>query len=115
MVRRWKSAAARRIRSLADAATTEDAVEVIAEQLLEGMNAPPTDLEQLASRLNVVELKADPEFIGAGCLERAESGFRVIYSSLQPPARQRFTIAHELGHAVLEHSGATLPAARHRA
>lgn len=44
----------------------------------------------------------DPDYTGSAFI--SEDGFRLIVAnSLQRPDRRAFTIAHELGHLILEH------------
>lgn len=69
---------------------------------------PPTNLEVLAERLNVSGFDAE-EMPLSGELRRHGSQFRVAYSSYLPLVQRRFTIAHELGHAVFAMSGPHYP------
>ena len=108
--RRWTSAAARRILGQSESATTvEEAVYATASRLLEGVSCPPTDLDVLKERLNVVALEPMARLPISGALRKREDGLVVIYSSSLTPARRRFTIAHELGHAVFEGTGPNGP------
>lgn len=105
----WTSAAARRILKLAGhPPTVEDAVIIAARQLLEGIPHPPTDLDALRRSLNVTGFYPEDMPI-SGELRRDGSGFKVVYSSYLSPERRRFTIAHELGHALFEKSGPNCP------
>jgi hypothetical protein len=61
--------------------------------------------------LNVVRCKADEPFWGSGELRQADDGLEIVYSSHLSPERRRFTIAHELGHAVLARTGSRFPRA----
>jgi Zn-dependent peptidase ImmA (M78 family) len=104
-----QGAAARRIRQMAYNAPDIDlAVQVVAERFLTGIRTPPTDLTALATRLNVTRFVSEDMFI-SGELRRDRGAFIVAYSSYLSPERQRFTIAHELGHAVFELSGPNPP------
>ena len=45
----------------------------------------------------------------SGELRKEDQGLVIVYSSSLSPARRRFTIAHELGHAVFEGTGPRCP------
>lgn len=108
--RRWTSAAARRIIVQSGSATTvEEAVYVVASRLLEGVSCPPTDLDVLKDRVNVKAVEPKARLPISGELRKGDEGLVVVYSSSLSPARRRFTIAHELGHAVLEGTGPSCP------
>lgn len=103
------SAAERRILSLAGNPPDIDiAVMVVAENLMKDVPHPPTNLEALAERLNVSGFDAE-EMPLSGELRRRGKQFRVAYSSYLPLPQRRFTIAHELGHAVFAMSGPRYP------
>ncbi len=62
----------------------------------------PVPLERVADSLRLVIFAVDADANTAGAISYDE---RIIYiNSNDPPQRQRFTLAHELGHAVL-HEG----------
>jgi hypothetical protein len=104
-----QGAASRRIRQMAYKAPDIDlAVQVVADRFLTGIPTPPTDLSALATRLNVTRFVPEDLLI-SGELRRDKGAFLVAYSSYLSPERQRFTIAHELGHAVFELSGPNPP------
>lgn len=108
--KRWTSAAARRIiEESRDARTVEEAVYVVASRLLEGVPCPPTDLEALTKRLNVTSVEPVSRLPISGELRKRGDGFAIVYSSSLSPARRRFTVAHELGHAVFEGTGRNCP------
>jgi hypothetical protein len=101
----WSSASARRLRELAGPdVDTEGAVRVIATRLLLGVPGPPTNLEELGARLRVHTFVSEPMSV-AGELRRDSDGFQVVYASELSPQRRRFTVAHELGHAVFMNTG----------
>lgn len=103
------SAAKRRILALAGHPPDIDlAVQVVAENLMKDVPHPPTDLEVLARRLNVSGFDAEAMPL-SGELRRVGTQFRVVYSSYLPLPQRRFTIAHELGHAVFAMSGPNYP------
>jgi len=75
-----------------------------ADELLIGIAKPPVDLAKIAERLGVeirpFELGAEV----AGILYRDGARKVIVVNHKHSPVRQRFTIAHELGHLVL-HKG----------
>lgn len=104
-----KSAAARRILALANNPPTIDlAITLIAERLMVDVPHPPTDLRALGRRLNVSGFDSEKMPL-SGELRRDGDQFRVAYSSYLPQPQRRFTIAHELGHAVFAMSGRNYP------
>ena len=108
--RRWTSAAASRIVEQSRSATTvEEAVHATASRLLDGVSCPPTDLDVLKNRLNVTSVEPIRCLPTSGELRKRDDGFVIVYSSSLSPARRRFTIAHELGHAVFESTGPNCP------
>ena len=108
--KRWTSAAARRIIEQSPSATTvEDAVRDTATRLLAGVSCPPTDLDALKDRLNVTSVQAMQRLPVSGELRKRDDGLVVVYSSSLSAPRRRFTIAHELGHAVFEGTGPNAP------
>lgn len=112
MVRRrvlWKSAAAQRLMDIAgNPSTVEDAVKIIANWVLQGVPCPPTDLESIRSRLDITGFYPEDMSV-SGELRRERKGFKVVYSSSLSLERRRFTIAHEMGHAIFEASGRNCP------
>ena len=103
------SAAERRIRALVPKAETlNDAIEGVVAELLEDLACPPTDLSQVGGKLGVQEICYE-RFPGSGELHKTKDGYRILCSSDQPHARQRFTVAHELGHVIVERTGRGAP------
>src|SRR5690606_41065721 len=47
-----------------------------------------------------IEVVADPFLDHSGHYQRNGGSPRIIFNSSEPPVRQRFTVAHELGHHV---------------
>ena len=108
--KRWTSAAARRIIGQSCSATTvEEAVYVTASRLLDGVSCPPTDLDVLQSRLNVISVEPIARLPISGELRKRSDGLVIVHSSTLSLGRRRFTIAHELGHAVFESTGPNCP------
>ena len=78
--------------------------------LLRGVACPPTDLVDMGQRIGVREIVYEG-FPGSGELHRDKDGYRIICSSEQSRPRQRFTVAHELAHVILERTGRNAPRA----
>jgi hypothetical protein len=49
------------------------------------------------------------EVVGSGALLKERHGFKIVYHSSLPHGRKRWTIAHELGHALFETTGKNPP------
>ena len=85
---------------------TRKGVEERARQVLADTEAGqvPVPLELVAQRLGIdlTELPMGDEVSGLLALD--EDGASIAYNPGHPRVRQRFTIAHELGHFVLHHS-----------
>jgi len=108
--KRWTSAAARRLCSLAhDAPSVESAVQTLVDELLLGVSCPPTDLDAIMARLNVKTHEGRDGLFGSGALLREGDGLKIVYSSQLSYGRKRWTIAHELGHAIFEKTGRSPP------
>jgi hypothetical protein len=106
---KWTSAAARRLRTLAgNPSSVEAAIEIVAARLLEGIQCPPTDLEAIRPRLKITQFCAE-DIAGSGELQRNGDGLKVVYSSTLSSTRKRFTIAHEMAHAIFESTGPNCP------
>jgi hypothetical protein len=86
----------------------EDAVVRITEGYLRGTSCPPTDLDAIGAKLGITGFEA-ADIAGAGEIRRDGDRLRIFYSSYLPAGRRRFTIAHEMGHAVLEKTGPNVP------
>ena len=114
MKRRTKtsvSAAERRICALAPKALTlDEAVKHVVAELMQGVACPPTDLEDVGRKLGVQKISYE-SFSGSGELYNDKDGYRIVCSSDQPRSRQRFTVAHELAHVILESTGRNAPRA----
>lgn len=106
----WTSAAARRLRAMAaePVAPMHRVVEKVVANVLGETPAVPTNLEDLAARFGVVSINPEDIFY-SGELRRVEGGLQIIYSSHQSSVRSRFTIAHELAHALFYSTGPNPP------
>jgi hypothetical protein len=106
----WKSAAARRLLRLAgDASTIEEAVEIIANTALKDVPYPPVRLEGLFSKFNISGVKAEDDLPYSGELRPENGSFVIVCSTHLSTTRRRFTIAHEIAHAIFELSGPNCP------
>lgn len=85
------------------------AIEREAAQLLKraGVGGPPVDVEKVAAQLSIRVEQADLDEDCSGILIRSDEDGAVIGVNWDHhPNRQRFTIAHEIGHFLL-HKGGT--------
>lgn len=107
--KQWSGAASQRLLEMAgNPSTVEGAARIVVEKLLDNVPCPPTNLEVLAEKLRVTEICAE-DLPVSGELRPDGKNFKVVYSNFLSPARRQFTIAHELGHAIFENSGARPP------
>lgn len=86
---------------LADLARPE---QLVAELLRQNPGLPtPTPVEEIAKAVGIEELKAVPgdKFEGSLICDLAKSRGVILYNGNRRRTRQRFTIAHELGHFLL--------------
>lgn len=105
----WSSAAAQRLLKFAgNPKSIEDAVRIIVKHYLDGVYSPPTDLDALAKKVHVTEIVGE-DLPVSGELRREGKSLKVIYSNYLSMTRRRFTIAHEIGHAIFENTGARPP------
>ncbi len=65
---------------------------------------PPTNLELIGKNLGVHSIKKEPIAL-EGLLVWEEGKYSIKVRRDRPPARQRFTIAHELGHLIVREAG----------
>src|SRR5690349_455878 len=79
-----------------------DKIELAAEQLLAKLNIGevPTPIEDVARSLNMSISRA-PSAEFSGLLIRKDGHALIGVNSNEPVVRQRFTIAHEIGHFIL--------------
>ena len=105
----WTSAAARRLLGLAgNPPTIEESVRIIAKRLLDSVECPPTDLDAVGALLHITGFYPE-ELPISGELRRDTHGLKIVYSSYLSAPRRRFTIAHEIAHAIFESSGPGCP------
>ena len=111
--RKWRSAAARRICRFVGAPTVEKAITELGHRLLNGVRTRPTDLEAIFPRVGVEACIIDRTMLMSGELRRCADGLLIALSSHESSNRRRFTIAHEIGHAVFEKTGPYVPRRGH--
>ncbi len=70
-----------------------------------GIDEPPVDVANVTKLLGISLQLADLGDDCSGMLVRAEGGAVIGVHYAHPPNRQRFTIAHELGHFELHEGG----------
>src|SRR5437016_1809148 len=103
MSERWRSKAARAFLTRLGHTDMRAAVRTLTAPLLDGIDSQPTDLHGIASRFGIPIVE---ECIGgSGALRRTPDGLQIVCNPEQRLPRRRFTIAHELGHVVIETSG----------
>lgn len=106
---KWKSAAARRILEMGGSpATVEEAARNVATEAIRNVPHPPLDLDILADKLQVGPIRYE-DIPFSGELRPVGERHVVVCSAQLAPSRRRFTIAHELSHAILEKSGQNCP------
>src|SRR5579863_2710476 len=104
-----KTIAALRFLKLADGASTaEEAITRLTLKYLEGVSCPPTDLEAIGQKLGITGFES-ADIAGSGELRRDGPSYRIFYSKYLRQEARRFTIAHEMAHAVLESTGPGVP------
>lgn len=102
--KRWGSAAARRVLKMARTPSVEEAVLKLSETYLSGVNCPPTDLDAICSKLGATVAESS-EVVGSGMLVKEKGKSTIHCASALSPQRRRFTIAHELGHIIVDSAG----------
>lgn len=82
---------------------TDAAIHRIAGALLRdlGIESPPVEVEAVAESLGAVIRRESTDTEISGALYRLDTGPVIGVNEAHPAVRQRFTIAHELGHLML--------------
>src|SRR3712207_2880332 len=82
--------------------------EKVAGELLAraGQIAPPVDLNRVVALWPGLEISADDLERPGYLLDLGARGGEIVVRDQDPPTRQRYTIAHELGHWVIREAGA---------
>ena len=105
----WSSPAARHLFEIAGhPPTIEDAVHLVADMYLKGVPCPPTDLNAAAARVLVSEIIGE-DLPVSGELRREGKKLKIVYSTYLSETRRRFTVAHELAHAIFESTKSHAP------
>ena len=68
-----------------------------------GVQSPPVDVEAVASELGLTLIRSDLGRAVSGLLVSKQGSAFVCVHAADHPNRQRFTLAHEMGHFVLGH------------
>jgi hypothetical protein len=83
-------------------------VQIVAGAAIRDIPHPRLQLDAVAERLNVTGITYE-EIPFSGELRPSNGGFTIVCSVHPSSARRRFTIAHELSHAIFEKSGSNCP------
>ena len=70
-----------------------------------GIERPPVDLVRIARHLGVRHIREMDIRLDGQLVELGDGGYEVILSRNAPRTRQRFTLAHEIGHLLAAASG----------
>ena len=100
MRKQWRSKASRFLCAQTGLESPAEAIRSIARSLLDDPISIPTNLESVARRLNVAKVLEEPLPFD-GVLMRNKNGLTIKVNSLAHARRRRFTLAHELAHALL--------------
>ena len=101
--RRASDAESRLFEIARGATSIERALDQVVEAcLVQSVLGPPTDLASLAGRLDVLSTETRPLPIDGFTTRDSAGNFHVVLDSEMSATRQRFTLAHELGHILLE-------------
>lgn len=102
-------AASRQLLRLAGNPTSiDEAIYLLGNEYLRDVPCPPTHLETIARRTRVTEIVAE-DLPVSGELRRNGKNFKIVYSSLLQEPKRRFTVAHELAHAIFETTSIRTP------
>ena len=79
------------------------AADVYVEQLLNelGIRKWPVPLDIVCAKLGVTKVEYRPISCDGMLIPRANGSYVIFLADWAPPARQRFSLAHELGHAII--------------
>lgn len=91
---------ARQLREYENSGTVDTAIERLATAYLANVQTQPTDLESLFLRLRIKAVQ-HARTRNAGELRRDGDGYRILVNANATAERARFTVAHELAHAIL--------------
>ncbi|MEX0732376.1 MAG: ImmA/IrrE family metallo-endopeptidase [Aquisalimonadaceae bacterium] len=97
------SVASRNVR-LAKPSSSVTAEAILKSAAANGIRTVPLDIDKLVQAYGVSLKRRPLEDDISGHLKAGDTGWIITVNSLHHPRRQRFTLAHELGHFIL-HSG----------
>src|ERR1700737_2045875 len=109
MVKRDSGAARRFVALAGGGASVNEAIEKLVRDLLRNTTCPPTDLKRLYPLFNITAVKEEQNLSVAGQLRLRDRETTIVHASGMPETRVRFTIAHEMAHALIERSGRGRP------
>ncbi|MGH7808353.1 MAG: hypothetical protein ACRENT_09710 [Thermodesulfobacteriota bacterium] len=92
-MQKWRSAAAKRIKKLGGGQSVEGSIISLVEHLLTGLACPPTDLDEVMARLNIVSCEQDNDMIVPGEIRRTSDGLKIYLIPGLAKGRKRFTSA----------------------
>ena len=101
----WNTVAAKRVRDIAKLSDIDQAIEKIVGELIDGLICPPTDLEALARRMGVTDIRSDGTMLVPGELRKLRNQLVIFRLPGLKKTRRRFTLAHELGHVFFANTG----------
>lgn len=97
--KRWQTPQAQYISQRTGLSDPEVAIRKLVSDLLEEaeQSTPPIDLTLVASFKNIVRIRRE-ELLGPAMLINSANGLEIVINSADAPARQNFSIAHEISH-----------------
>jgi hypothetical protein len=101
--RQWRSDIARKLLAITGASSVEDAVPLLIDKKLSMFSTlnPPIDLAMVASAFGISSRFNFVPMTSAARLRPDGKGFAIDVNDAHNPRRQRFSIAHEIGHKAL--------------
>lgn len=114
--RRWRSRAAAALSLFTGKDGPVEAMHALVDSLLAsaGLDCPPADVEMLASLRGVRRVER-VDMAEAGRLIPEGAGYVIQVNSRHPETRQRFTVAHEVGHTFVNEACSVLKSVFDRA
>jgi len=87
----------------------EGSIISLVEHLLRDVTCPPTDLDMVMRRCNIVNCELDHDLVVPGEIRQTSDGLKIYLTPGLSTGRERFTVAHEVGHAIFESTGQRCP------
>src|SRR5258706_15308777 len=102
----WKSLLAEQLRQSESAATVEEAALSLVKRKLKSLNLfrPPFELRLIASAVGIVPDFKLTSMEEAGRIVRANGRHHIELKDSDSARRQRFTVAHEIAHKMIDGS-----------